>query len=325
MYTIRTAGSVGELKRLLIVGGAGFIGLHYLEHVLSTKAYSDMDFSVHVIDKLTYSSNKNYLRELQNTYDFKFSCIDINDFIELSRVFDFPDYVINFAAESHVDNSILRPRIFAETNYVGVSNLLELAKERKAFRFMQISTDEVYGSLLDGEATESTHLSPSSPYSASKAAADLLVQAFHTTYGLNTVISRTCNNFGPGQHPEKLIPRAIKLIGENKPVPVYGSGQNVREWIDVRDNVQTIHQLLLEGKEGEIYNIGSGFRISNLDLLSEMFRFAGRGQYEFVEDRLGHDERYALDSTKVGELLNFQPSRTLSDFFSDVFPAAIRN
>lgn len=313
------------MKRLLIVGGAGFIGLHYLEHVLSVRASADYDFSVHVIDKLTYSSNENQLQELKKTYDFEFSCVDITDIIELSRVFQFPDYVINFAAESHVDNSILRPRIFAETNYLGVANLLELAKDRKVSRFMQISTDEVYGSIVDGEATELTPLSPSSPYSSSKAAADLLVQAFHTTYGLNTVISRTCNNFGPGQHPEKLIPRAIKQIGQKKPIPVYGSGQNVREWIDVRDNVQAIHQLLLEGKDGEIYNIGSGFRISNLDLLSELIRFAGQGEYDFVEDRLGHDERYALDSTKVKELFGFQPARTLSDFFSDVFPEGREN
>jgi dTDP-glucose 4,6-dehydratase len=313
------------VKRLLIVGGGGFIGLHYLEHVLSLRASTDPDFNINVIDKLTYSSNKNQLQELKKTYDFEFSCVDINDNIELSQAFNFPDYVINFAAESHVDNSILRPRIFAETNFLGVANLLELAKDRNVSRFMQISTDEVYGSLVDGEATEFTHLSPSSPYSSSKAAADLLVQAFHTTYGLNTVISRTCNNFGPGQHTEKLIPRAIKLIGQNKPVPVYGSGQNVREWIDVRDNVQAIHRLLLEGKNGEIYNIGSGFRISNLDLLSELIRFAGHGEIEFVEDRLGHDERYALDSTKLKELFEFQPSRTLSDFFSDVFPGGNEN
>lgn len=304
------------MTKLLVAGGAGFIGRVFLRNavqVLGT-AFSE----IHVIDKLTYASDFRDIEHLVKTGKVSFANADVADRAQLEDCFGEPDLVVNFAAESHVDNSIRTPELFALSNYVGTSNLLELSTSRGVRRFMQISTDEVYGSITEGEASEDWPLNPSSPYSASKASADLLVLAFAKTYGLQAVVTRTCNNFGPGQHHEKLIPKAIDSLLRSQPIEIYGSGSQIREWIDVRDNVEAILEVLLHPGFTGIVNIGSGNRISNLDLISNLITFSGSGSLQHVEDRPGHDERYAISSRKFEDHFSYRPRRTLEDFFGEI-------
>lgn len=269
-----------------------------------TKSNND----VTVIDSLTYAGNPESIASVYNQINFYE--IDIRDSAKLSKVFREThfDAVVNFAAETHVDNSIQSPEIFLETNILGTFNLLELARKYK-FKFMQISTDEVYGSIRNGEFDESDKLDPSSPYSASKASAELLMQAYIKTYSINALGVRCSNNYGHYQHHEKLIPAFISRIMNGEKVPVYGDGSNVREWIHVSDSVSGIIKVLELGKQGEFYNISSGDFRSNLEVTQRILEHFGldENSINFVEDRLGHDFRYAINSSKIRNELGWVP------------------
>lgn len=285
--------------KLLITGGCGFIGSNFIRHIL--KSYPT--YKVYNLDKLTYSGNPDNLKDIENNPNYIFIKMDICDIQDFPL--DPPDWIVNFAAESHVDRSIRDSSPFIKSNYLGVQKLLDYAVQHDC-KFFQISTDEVYGEVLDGFADENSLLKPSSPYSASKAGADLLVQAYGRTYGLKYIISRSTNNFGPYQYPEKLIPLAITNLLENKKVPIYGKGDQIRNWIFVEDNCKAIDLLLHEGKFGEIYNIGSLYDdVTNYELIKFIIEnMALDYEYfiEFVPDRPGHDRRYAVDCKKITEL-----------------------
>jgi dTDP-glucose 4,6-dehydratase len=297
-------------KTILITGGAGFIGSNYLNTFVP--AYPNYRFIN--IDSLTYAADLKNIT-VSKAENYTFTQADIRNYEILIAIFkEFsPTHVINFAAESHVDNSILGPRIFIETNIVGTENLLECARTQNVARFHQISTDEVYGSLTPDEkpTTENASLLPNSPYSASKAAADLLVRSYHKTFGLDTVTTRASNNYGPNQHPEKLIPRFITNLLDSKKVPVYGEGKNVRDWIHVSDHVHGIDAAFHKGTSGEIYNLGGGQELTNLAITKEILHLVGKDEdmIERVADRLGHDFRYALDSSKATRELGWTPKK----------------
>lgn len=301
-------------KIILVTGGAGFIGSNYL----NTFVPSYPNYQFINVDALTYAANlKNIL--VSDAKNYAFVKADIRDKDALRDVFKkfSPTHIINFAAESHVDNSISGPLIFIETNIVGTENLLECARTCNVVRFHQISTDEVYGSLaLDAApTTEEASLLPNSPYSASKASADLLVRSYNKTFGLDTMITRASNNYGPNQHLEKLIPRFITNLLAGKKVPVYGEGKNVRDWIHVSDHVHGINAAFHKGKSGEIYNLGGGQELTNLSITKELLKLLGKDEraIEHVQDRLGHDFRYALDSSKAARELDWTPKKDFSN------------
>jgi len=296
---------------LLVTGCFGFIGFNFINNLLKEKGD---DFNIIGIDSLESSCSAYNKESLSNTKNFTYYKTNINEIKDhnIQNV----DLIINFAAESHVDNSIKNGRPFVRTNVEGTFNLLECAKQNPNLKkFIHISTDEVYGDMADigllAEANESYNLTGSSYYSATKAASDLLVEACGRTFGLPYIITRTCNNYGSHQNPEKFIPKIMKSIAEDLTVPVYGDGRQVREWIDVEDNVQLIYELMLSDLEGEVYNIGSGERYENIEILNMIGEMLGKTpKFEFVEDRLGHDKRYALDSTRGKEV--FSDWHTLS-------------
>jgi dTDP-glucose 4,6-dehydratase len=288
--------------RLLVTGGCGFIGSNFIRYVLE-HYQPEM---ITNLDALTYAgsleSTAEFLPEFGDRYEF--SRLDIADFKRVEEVFANHSYfaVVNFAAESHVDRSIGSPENFIHTNIVGTSNLLDAARRHGVKRFVQVSTDEVYGSLGEtGRFTEESPINPSSPYSASKAAADLLVMAAHKTYGQDVVVTRCSNNYGPYQFPEKLVPLAILRALADQPVPVYGDGLNVRDWIHVEDHCAAVFDVLMQGKAGEIYNVGADSERHNLEIVLAILSHLGKGEelIEFVPDRLGHDRRYAIDSSKI--------------------------
>ena len=316
-------------KRLLITGGAGFIGTNFILHVLAVKP----DWAIINLDALTYAGNPANFQDLppEHSERYKFIHGDIRDPDLLERMFNAEeiDSVIHFAAESHVDRSILGPETFLETNVIGTFRLLEASKrdwERvnrpDSFRFLHVSTDEVYGSLgHDGHFTEETAYAPSSPYSASKASSDHFVNAYYRTYNLPTLITNCSNNYGPYQFPEKLIPLMILNIIEEKPLPVYGDGKNVRDWLYVIDHCEAIIKVLEKGKPGETYNIGGGAERRNIeivkllcDILDTKLGRSGsnssRRLINFVTDRPGHDRRYAIDASKIIEQFGWRPSHT---------------
>jgi dTDP-glucose 4,6-dehydratase len=278
------------MKTLLVTGGCGFIGSHFLKRILKTKP------SVKVInlDKLTYAGNRENTRALESL---------------VQSLMAKADTVVHFAAETHVDRSIERPDDFLVTNILGTRNLLEHARMAKIKRFVHVSTDEVYGSVESGAAAEDAPLAPNSPYSASKAASDLMARAYWKTYGLPVIITRSSNNYGPSQYPEKVIPLFITNLLENKKVPLYGEGLQRRDWIYVEDNCAALELVLDHGKDGEIYNIGFGHDISNLELTSAILREMGAGENMInrVQDRPGHDFRYSLNVEKL-RALGFRPS-----------------
>lgn len=297
-------------KKFLVTGAYGFIGSHFIDF-LDNK----VDAEIYIIDKKGYASNIHNLKKQYDTlgynlFEFDLAKQSTDIFFENYKKFD---AIFHFAAESHVDNSITSPLVFTESNVLGTHKLLECWRRNGAHgRFIHISTDEVYGHLHDNDKpfTEHTPLSPRSPYSASKASSDLIVKSYHDTYGLDTIITRCSNNYGSKQHYEKLIPKTITNILNGKSVPVYGSGKNVREWIHVVDHVEAIWSLYNEGESGNVYNIGSGEEMTNLDVITTICKYMNvlpDNTIKFVEDRKGHDFRYAIDSTKIKSLTTWHP------------------
>jgi len=289
------------MQRLLITGGAGFIGSNFIRYLLGKYP----DCRVVNLDKLTYAGNPENLRDVENDSRYTFVRGDIADanVADLLRQHKI-EAIVNFAAESHVDRSIMGPRSFIETDIVGTHNLLEAARQTGVARYLQISTDEVYGSIEVGQFSEESPLRPSSPYSASKAGADLLVLAYHRTYGLDVVITRSSNNYGPYQYPEKLIPLFITNLLEDKKVPLYGDGLNVRDWLHVLDNCSGIDTVLHSGEAGEVYNIGGDCERTNLEIARRLLTLLAQNEdmIEPVADRAGHDRRYALNCSKLRAL-----------------------
>lgn len=283
--------------RLLITGGAGFIGCNFVRYMLDTHPEDE----IVVLDKLTYAGRLENLQDMSDRITFiKGDICDRND---VEAVGDC-DVIFNFAAETHVDRSILDAGIFVQTDVIGTYNLLEYARQHEVDRYIQISTDEVYGSTVDGSFKEGDMLDPSSPYSASKAGAELLVRAYHKTYGLPVLITRSSNNFGPFQFPEKLIPVLIIKALHNEPPPIYGDGLNVRDWIYVMDNCRAIDVVFRKGEVGGIYNIGADNERTNLEIAKLILEELGKPEslIEFVEDRPGHDFRYSLNTERIQEL-----------------------
>lgn len=287
-----------NIKTILVTGGCGFIGSNFVRYMLQ-----NYDYKVINVDKLTYAGNLENLSDVSDHPKYEFVRGDVADKALIEGLASKGiDAVINFAAESHVDRSIEDPRVFMETNVLGTQVLLEAARKYGILRFIQISTDEVYGSLgPTGSFKETSPLTPNSPYSASKTAADLLVRAYYKTYGLASIITRCSNNYGPYQFPEKLIPLMISNVLEGKPLPVYGDGMNVRDWIHVEDHCRAIDLIMQRGREGEVYNIGANNEVPNIEIVKIILNRLNKPKslIKFVEDRPGHDRRYAIDSTKL--------------------------
>ena len=293
--------------RLLVTGGAGFIGSNFVRRVVDGSLPGIG--SVTVIDKLTYAGTLTNFKNL-NSSDYEFIQGDICDSDLLSGLVARFDAVINFAAESHVDRSIAGAKDFVQTNIVGVQVLLDAIKgSEKDIRFVQISTDEVYGSIESGSWTEEWPLLPNSPYSASKASGELLARSYNRTHGMDVVITRCSNNYGTHHFPEKLIPLFITNLLEKKKVPVYGTGNNVRDWLHVDDHCRGIYQVLMNGRSGEVYNIGGGRELTNLEITGLILYAMGADEssIEYVEDRKGHDLRYSVDWTKINRELGYEP------------------
>lgn len=302
---------------ILVTGAAGFIGTNFVYYMLSAHP----DYHIVGFDALTYAGCISNLYKAMANRAFTFIRGDICSREDVSEAFrkHSPDIVVNFAAESHVDRSIENPSVFIETNVMGTEILLEEAVKHGVRRFHQISTDEVYGDLplerKDLKFTETSPLRPSSPYSASKAAADLLTMAYHRTYNLNVTISRCSNNFGPFQHEEKLIPKTISNAVSGKDIPIYGSGENIRDWIYVLDHCKAVDAIIHRGKDGEIYNIGADNELSNMQMVKYILSALGKNDsiIKHTEDRKGHDLRYAIDSSKLRKELGFSDYSPFSE------------
>ena len=311
-----------KMKNILVTGGSGFIGSNFIQYLLKK---NEEVFIVN-LDKLTYAGNPENLKSIENNKNYKFVKGDIcnQELVEyLFSEYDF-DYVVNFAAESHVDRSIHNPNIFIETNVMGTANLLNIAKcfwqnDFSEKRFLQVSTDEVYGSLSEKDKsikfTERTPLQPHSPYSASKTSADCLVQAYCDTFGFPTLITRCSNNYGPYQFPEKLIPLIIHNALNDKPLPIYGDGKQVRDWLYVDDHCDAIWTVLTKGKMGEVYNIGGNNELENIEIVKQILKQLDKPEslITYVKDRLGHDRRYAIDANKIKQELGWKPACKFAD------------
>jgi len=294
------------MKKVIITGGAGFIGSNFVRYML--KKYPK--YKIINIDDLTYCGNLENLSEIENNPNYTFIKGNIMDKKLINEIVPNSDYIINFAAESHVDRSIEDPEIFIKTNILGTQNLLENARKHGIMKFIQVSTDEVYGSLgEEGYFSEDTPLAPNSPYSASKAGADLMVRAYHKTYKLPINITRCSNNYGPYQFPEKLIPLMISNALENRELPVYGDGMNIRDWLHVYDHCSAIDLVMHHGKNGEIYNIGGNNEKTNIEIVKLILDHLGKDEsmIKYIKDRPGHDRRYAIDSTKIRKELGWKP------------------
>ncbi|MGM7702952.1 dTDP-glucose 4,6-dehydratase [Pseudalkalibacillus sp. Hm43] len=299
-------------KKILVTGGAGFIGGNFVHYMLGK--YPQYD--IYNLDLLTYAGDLIKHKHVEEKDNYQFIKADIADRKEIISLFEKEqfDYVVHFAAESHVDRSITDPGVFINTNVVGTQVLLDAAKSVQVTKFVHVSTDEVYGELdFDPSTffTEETPLQPNSPYSASKASSDLLVRAYHETYGLPVNITRCSNNYGPYHFPEKLIPLTISRVLKEQKVPVYGDGQNIRDWLHVEDHCAAIDLVLHEGVNGEVYNVGGHNEKTNLEVVKAIINTLGKSEtlIEFVTDRLGHDKRYAIDPTKI-EKLGWRPTYT---------------
>jgi len=291
--------------RLLITGGAGFIGSNFVRYILSTRR----DAKVVNLDNMSIGSNPANLKDIKKNRRYKFVKGDIIDSKLVSKLVRDTDVLVNFAAETHVDRSISNPFPFFESNVRGVFTLLECLRKSGKTKLVHISTDEVYGDITKGSFKESYPLKPSSPYSASKAAADMLALAYWRTYNLDISITRCTNNFGPFQHPEKFIPKTIIRASLNLPIPIYGCGKNIRDWIHVRDHCEAIDLVIKKGKSGEIYNISTGNEFENLKVVKKILKLMDKPEdlITFVKDRPGHDLRYSLDSSKLRKL-GWRPS-----------------
>ncbi len=312
------------MKNILVTGGAGFIGSNFIKYMLN-----HFDYNIINLDVLTYAGNLENLQDISDNERYKFVKADIRDFDIVDRVFGQYeiDSVVHFAAESHVDRSIEEPQIFLTTNILGTQNLLDLAKKhwkqcpedkysreyKDGVKFLHVSTDEVYGALgATGMFTEKTPISPNSPYSASKASSDLLVRAYHETFGMPINITRCSNNYGPYQFPEKLIPLMINNCKNDKSLPVYGDGMQIRDWLHVKDHCEAISTVLHKGKIGEVYNIGGNNEKANIEIVKLIIEALGKSEnlIEYVKDRPGHDRRYAIDNTKIVTELGWSPEYT---------------
>ncbi len=310
--------------KLLVTGGVGFIGSNFIRHIRQEHP----DWEITNLDKLTYAGNLENLKNIQDQPGYHFVKGDIADRKSVDKLLGQGfDVIVNFAAESHVDRSILDASPFIETNVKGTQVLLEGAKKHGIQRFIQVSTDEVYGSIDSGRFTEESLLSPNSPYSASKTAADLLCRAYFKTHHLPAIVTRCTNNFGPYQFPEKLIPLAVTNALEDKPIPVYGDGLNIRDWIFVHDHCRALDAVIQKGKPGEIYNIGSGNEKTNLELIRKLLELLDKPQslIQFVTDRPAHDRRYALDCTRIATELGWKPAYSFEKALSATVDWYLKN
>lgn len=294
------------MTKILVTGGAGFIGCNFLKYMVNK--YPNYDFIN--LDALTYCGNLENLSDIEDYDNYTFVKGDIRDASLVDKLVSDVDYIVHFAAESHVDRSIEDPGIFIKSNILGTQTLLDAAKKYGIKKYLQVSTDEVYGSLgPEGYFTEETPLQPNSPYSASKAGADLMVRAYHNTFNLPINITRCSNNYGPYQFPEKLIPLMISNALEDKELPIYGDGKNIRDWLHVYDHCTAIDLVLHKGKSGEVYNIGGHNEKSNIEIVKLILEQLDKPEslIKFVSDRLGHDRRYAIDSSKIRKELGWKP------------------
>ena len=291
------------MKKLLVTGGAGFIGSEFVRQGV------ERGYKIAVVDKLTYAGDLSRISRLEKSITFYRTDIANRDFIEHIFKIERPDIIVHWAAESHVDRSIIDAAPFMETNINGTHVLLEISRKCGVEKFINISTDEVYGELgKDGQFYETTPLNPNSPYSASKASADMIGRAYHMTYGLPVITVRSSNNYGPWQYPEKLIPVVILKAQNNEKIPVYGKGENIREWLHVSDCASAIFLIMEQGKIGEVYNVGSGVEKKNVEVVNNILKLLGKPEklIEFVKDRPGHDLRYSLNSDKIKNSLGWK-------------------
>ena len=316
------------MKKIVVTGGSGFIGSNLVKYLLKKKYF------VINIDKLNYSAQPYNIRDFSHNKNYIFFKTDINNREKLIKIFNKfkPVGIFNLAAETHVDRSIDKPGNFVKSNFVGVYNLLESIlsyekKKKKKIKLIHVSTDEVYGDIFKGRSNENFPYKPSSPYSATKAGADHLIKSYIRTYKISALISNCCNNYGPNQFPEKLIPKLIFNVLNNKSLPIYGRGKNSREWIYVQDHCKALLSIFLRGSLGESYNIGTGINIKNIDMVKKLLKIVKRKsliignkvKIKFVKDRPGHDYRYALNSKKVFKKLNWKPKISLAAGLSKTF------
>ena len=302
-----------ETKRILVTGGAGFIGSNFIKYILKKRP----GYIIYNLDKLTYAGNLDNFNDVKDDEEFRRYTFKKGDICDRNLVRDLvhiSDIIVNFAAESHVDKSLLSPEDFIKTNVIGTWKLLEAAREEKIEKFIQISTDEVYGSILKGSFSENSSLNPSSPYALSKATADLLALRYFKDHNLPVIIPRSTNNYGPNQYPEKVIPLFVTNALEDKELPLYGDGMNVRDWLYVEDNCEAIDLLIHEGKAGEIYNIGTNKEITNKELTYKILEYLNKPEtlIKHVTDRLGHDRRYSILPYKIGNL-GWSPKTNFND------------
>ena len=327
------------MKNILVTGGAGFIGSNFVKLMLEKKEYK-----VTNLDELTYAGNLENLKEIEKNNNYRFVRGSIADTDFINSIFEEEnfDYVVNFAAESHVDRSITNPQIFIHTNVLGTQILLDAAKKswqigkdangypiyKEGVKYLQVSTDEVYGTLgKTGMFTETTPIQPNSPYSASKAASDLIVRAYNETFKMPVNITRCSNNYGPYQFPEKLIPLMINNCINDRQLPVYGDGMQIRDWLHVKDHCEAIETVLRKGKDGEVYNIGGNNEKANIEIVKLIIETLGKDEslIKYVEDRLGHDRRYAIDNTKITSELGWAPKYTFEQGMKETIDWYLEN
>ncbi len=310
--------------KVLVTGGLGFIGSNFCRYMLTKHS----DYELINIDKIGIGANPANLRDIENNRNYTFIRGDICNPQLLNRVVRHVDAIVNIAAETHVDRSIADPNVFLQNNTLGAFTLLEaIRRHNNKARYLQVSTDEVYGEALEGSFTEKTPLTPSNPYSASKAAADMFVLSYHKTYNLDASITRCTNNFGPYQLPEKLVPKTIIRALRNLPIPVYGKGTNVRDWIYVMDHCEAIDTALEKGQSGEIYNVSANNELTNIEIVKKIVKLLNKPEslLTFVEDRPGHDLRYSLDSTKIQQTLGWKPKIAFDEALSSTIQWYLKN